>query len=120
MSHDAARRQLAQMRARLTFDPLNRWLRVEIGLTQRALRHMERADWAGTLEPLPALLAQLATGAITTNTAGAAITRDLSLAAQVAAVSLGGAQTGDVRIGDVASGSIYHIHLGGAPDEHHR
>jgi hypothetical protein len=72
------------------------------------------------LEPLPALIAQLAQGQITANTAGQAITRDLSLAAQVAAVALNGAQTGDIQIGEVASGSIYHIYLGGPPHDPER
>jgi hypothetical protein len=116
MSHDAARRQLAQMRARLTLDPKNKYLSVELAMSARVLRRLERADAAGTLEPLPALLSQLARGEITANTAGQAITRDLSLAAQVAAVALNGAQVGDVTMGDVAAGNIYHIHLGGPHD----
>jgi hypothetical protein len=120
MSHSDARRQLAQMRAQLRLDPSNKWLSVEIALTARTQRHLERAESAGTLEPLPALIAKLAQGQITADTAGSAITRDLSLASQVAAVSLGGAQTGDVRIGDVAGGSIYHIYLGGPTDDHRR
>ena len=120
MSHEDARRQLAVMRARLRLDPANKWLSVEIALTARTLRHLERAEGRGDLEPLPALIAQLAQGQITANTAGAAITRDLSLASQVAAITLDGAQTGDVRIGDVASGSIYHIYLGGKSDDHQR
>jgi hypothetical protein len=120
MSHDAARRQLAQMRARLRLDPANRFLSVEVALTARALRHLERAASAGALEPLPALLAQLAQGQITANTAGQAISRDLSLAAQVAAVALDGAQTGDIQIGEVAGGSIYHIHFGGPPHDPER
>jgi hypothetical protein len=118
LSHNAARQQLAQMRARLQLDPTNKWLSVEIALTARSLLQMERV--AGTLEPLPALIAQLASGQITANTAGSAITRDLSLASQVAAVSLNGAQTGDVSFNDVAGGSIYHIYLGGPPDDHRR
>lgn len=120
MSHDTARRQLAQMRARLQLDPANRWLAVEIALTARRLRQIDCAAAQGTLEPLPALIAQLAQGHITADTAGQAITRDLSLAAQVAAVSLSGAQTGDVAIGDVASGNIYKIYLGGPPDDRQR
>jgi hypothetical protein len=120
MSHDAARRQLDVMRAKLRLDSGNRWLKVEMLVSARALRSIGAAAAAGTLEPLPALLAQLAQGRISADTAGAAITRDLSLASQVAAVSLDGAQTGDVRIGDVASGSIYHIYLGGPPDERRR
>jgi hypothetical protein len=115
MSHDTARRQLAQMRAQLKLDPTNKWLSVEIALTARALRHLERAEAAGTLEQLPTLIAQLARGEITANTAGQAITRDLGLAAQVAAVALNGAQTGDIQIKEVAGGSIYHIYLGGPP-----
>jgi hypothetical protein len=118
MSHDDARRQLAVMRAKLRLDPTNKWLSIEILLSARALRSIGAADAAGTLEPLPALLAQLAQGRITANTAGVAITRDLALASQVAAITLDGAQTGDVRIGDVASGSIYHIYLGGPPNDH--
>lgn len=120
MSHDAARRQLAQMRARLKLDPSNKWLSVEIALSARRLRQIDCAAAQGTLEPLPALIAQLAQGHITADTAGAAITRDLSLASQVAAVSLGDAQTGDVRIGDVASGNIYKIYLGGPHDDRDR
>jgi hypothetical protein len=119
MSHDTARRQLAQMRARLRLDPTNKWLKVEILLSARTLHSIGAASAAGTLEPLPALLAQLAQGHITANTAGAAITRDLSLASQVAAIAIDG-QAGDVTIGDVASGSIYHIYLGGAHDDHRR
>jgi hypothetical protein len=118
MSHDTARRQLAQMRARLTLDPANKYLSVEIALTTRRLRQLDRAEAQGTLEPLPALIAQLAKGQITANTVGQAITRDLSLASQVAAVALNGAQTGDVTMGDVVSGSVYHIHLGGPPHDH--
>jgi hypothetical protein len=118
MSHDIARQQLAQMRARLRLDPTNKWLKVELLLSARALRSIGAAAAAGTLEPLPALLAQLGQGRITADTAGTAITRDLSLASQVAAITLDGAQLGDVTIGDVASGSIYHIYLGGPRDDH--
>lgn len=117
MSHDTARRQLAQMRARLRLDPANKFLSVEIALGARRLRHLERAEAQGSLEPLPALIAQLARGQITANTAGQAITRDLSLASQVAAVAFDGAQTGDITIGE-AAGAIYHIHLGGPPNDH--
>jgi hypothetical protein len=120
VSHDTARQQLAQMRARLRLDPANKWLKVELLLSARALRSIGAASSAGTLEPLPALLAQLAQGRITADTAGAAITRDLSLASQVAAIAIDGSQLGDVTIGDVASGSIYHIYLGGPPDDHRR
>lgn len=109
MGHETARQQLAQMRAKLRLDPTNKWLSVEIALTSRRLRN---------LEPLPALLAQLAQGEVTADTVGQAITRDLSLASQVAAVALSGAQTGDIAIGEVAGGNIYHIHLGGPPDDH--
>jgi hypothetical protein len=116
MSHDTARRQLAQMRADLRLAPDNKWLSVEFALTARALRHLERAEATGTLEQLPALLAQLGRGEITTNTVGQAITRDLGLASQVAAVALNGAQVGEVKMGDVAAGNIYHIHLGGPHD----
>jgi hypothetical protein len=116
VSHEVARRQLQQMRAKLKLDPLNKYLSVEVAFTARTLRHIDRAEQRGTLEPLPALIAQLAKGEITTNTAGSAITRDLSLAAQVAALTFGdAAQIGEVTIGDVASGSIYHIYLGGPP-----
>lgn len=114
-SNDAARRQLAVMRAKLKLDP-DKYLSVEMLITARTLRYLERAEERGDLEPLPALIAQLAQGRITANTAGAAITRDLALASQVAALTLEGAQTGDVTVGDVAAGSIYHIYLGGPRD----
>lgn len=63
-------------------------------------------------EPLPKLLSQLATAQITADAAGHAIARDPSLAAQVAAVMLPGAQTGDVSVGQAAGGNILNIYIG--------
>jgi len=117
MSHEKARRQLAKMQARVKLNP-DKYLKVEMLINARTLHYLERAEDRGDLEPLPALFAQLAQGQITVDTAGAAITRDLALASQVAALTLEGAQTGDISVGDVAGGSIYHIYLGGPRDEH--
>jgi C4-dicarboxylate transporter DctM subunit len=44
------------MRARLTLDPANKFLSVEVALTARRLRQLERAAQHGALEPLPALV----------------------------------------------------------------
>lgn len=112
MSHEIARRQLERMKARLRLDPTNRLLRLEIAAVGRRIARLDPA----TLEPLPALITQLARGEITTATAAAAITRDLTLATQVAAVALPSASTGDVTIHEAAGGNIYHIHLGGPDD----
>lgn len=66
---------------------------------------------ARSAEPLPRLLAQLATGAASAESAGQAIARDPSLAGQVAQVALGG-QAGDVSIGPVAGRDIVTIYIG--------
>jgi hypothetical protein len=115
MPHEALRRQLDQLNARLRLDPSNRWLTVELQLTAYTLARLEaQADEA---EPLVDLLSKLGRGDITADTAGQAISRDLDLAAQVAGVAIGGGSTLDeVTFGDVAAGNIYHIYLGGPRD----
>lgn len=113
MPRERLRRQLAVLRARLELDPDNRILRVELAVTARQLARLQ--ELAPALEALPALLTRLAAGELTTDTLGQAISRDLQLGDQVGqAVSFAGAQAGDVAIGEVAGGNIYHIHLGGA------
>lgn len=105
--------QLRVLRARLALDPDNRVLRVEIAAGRRTLRRLARD---ARVEPLPELLARLGAGEISADQAGVAIQRDQAVAAQVVrAASFDGAQLGDVKVGELAGGNIYHIHYGTTP-----
>lgn len=106
-------RQLAALRVGLHLerDPGRRLvLQVELADVELRLAHLLASST--NAEPLPKLLAQLATGQIDPDTAGHAIARDPSLAAQVAAVAMPEVQTGDITIGQAAGGSIVNVYIG--------
>jgi hypothetical protein len=105
--------QLAALNVRLSLetDPHERLvLRVELADVELRLAHA--LAHSANAEPLPKLLALLATAQITADTAGQAIARDPALAAQVAAVAMPDAQTGDVQIGQAAGGNILNVYIG--------
>lgn len=104
--------QLAALRVKLSLerDRTRRLiLSVQIAETELLMAHLFANHPQS--EPLPQLIARLVTGQVDADTAGQAIARDPSLAAQVAQVTIPG-QTGDVTLGNVAGRDVIHIHIG--------
>lgn len=108
--------QLVALRVGLSLetDPAQR-LVLQVQLADVELRLAYLLAQSENAEPLPKLLSQLATAQITADAAGQAIARDPALAAQVAAVALPDAQTGDVQIGQAAGGNIINVYIGEKP-----
>jgi hypothetical protein len=113
MPHRSLINQLAALQVRLSLarDPAQRLvLRVELADVELRLAHMLARS--PSVEPLTKLVAQLATRQIGADQAGHAIARDPGLAAQVAQVTMAGAQTGDIQMGNVAGRDVVNIYIG--------
>lgn len=115
MTSSRLAQQLAALRVQLALDPQNRVIRVQIAATRRV---QDRLAAAPDAEALPELLAKLARGDVTTDHVGSAIRRDLAVAGQVAqALTIQESQVGDIAVGAIVAGNIYHIYYGGKSDE---
>lgn len=119
MPHRRLAAQLAALDVALALErDARRRLVLTVTIRDVEARIVEALAQSPNAEPLPQLIARLAQGTLSPDTAGQAIARDPSLAGQVAtALSIGTeAQTGDIATGDIA-GTIVKVYIGGRGGE---